>query len=124
MADRKKILLVDDTDAFLIILNNILKNDYETLIAKDGEDGLETAEFTKPDLILLDVMMPDMSGYEVMAALQENDELKNIPVILISGKDSADDEAKGLALGAVDYIKKPFEKEEVLEKVQKVLGAM
>ena len=120
-AERKKVLIIDDTDSYLLILNNILKDDYETLISKDGEDGLETAEITKPDIILLDVMMPGMSGYEVLEKLKADENLKSIPVVLISGKGSDENEAKGFDLGASAYIKKPFEKSEVKDKVDFIL---
>ncbi|MCL2235199.1 MAG: response regulator [Defluviitaleaceae bacterium] len=119
---KKKILLVDDTETFLFLLNDILKDDYETLIAKDGEDGLETAEFVKPDLILLDILMPGMSGLDVLAKLKANEELKDIPVILVSGKDSDEDRAIGHDAGATSYILKPFKAEVVREEVAKALG--
>ena len=120
LTNRRKILVVDDAHSFLLILNNILKDDYETMIAIDGEDGLKTARTTKPDLILLDVVMPGISGFDVLCRLKSDDELKNIPVILISGKDSEENMKKGFEKGAVDYIVKPFEKEKVLKKVGKV----
>lgn len=122
MNDKKKILLIDDTETFLFLLNDILKDHYETLIVKDGEDGLETAEFIKPDLIMLDIVMPGMSGFEVLASLKANDELKDIPVILVSGKDSDEDRAKGHDAGAVGYILKPFKSDEVLREAAKALG--
>jgi len=119
---KKKILLIDDSDSFILILNSILKDDYETLISLDGEDGLDTARVTKPDLILLDVVMPGMSGYEVLETLKADDTLQSIPVILISGKSSEESEAKGYALGAAGYIKKPFEKAAVKDMVDSVLA--
>jgi len=118
---RKKILIVDDTGAFLVLLNNILKYDYEIMLTKDGKDGLETARMAMPDLILLDVMMPGMTGYEVLTILKNDEAMKHIPVILISGKSSEKDQEKGYELGAMGYIKKPFEKEEVKDKVDAIL---
>ncbi|MCL2388175.1 MAG: response regulator [Defluviitaleaceae bacterium] len=118
---RKKILIVDDTETFLYILNHILKENYETIISKSGEDGLETAKLTKPDLILLDVMMPGMSGYDVLRELKADDQLKEIPVILITGNSTEENEAEGYALGAADYIKKPFVKSLVIERVTAVI---
>jgi len=111
------ILLVDDTDAFLHILTHVLKSDYELSIAKSGKDGIETAIKQKPDLILLDIMMPGMSGYEALAALKDHPETRHVPVILTSGKTSEEEVAAGIALGAADYIKKPFVMTEVKEKV-------
>ena len=118
MSNRKKILLVDDTPAFLVILNNILKNDYDTMISKSGEDALKTALLVMPDLILLDVIMPGMSGYEVLAALKADEKLKHIPVILVTGKNNDEHKVKGM--GAVGYIKKPFDKDIVLSEVNKI----
>ncbi|MCL2840666.1 MAG: response regulator [Defluviitaleaceae bacterium] len=121
---KKRILIVDDTEAYLLILNDILKNDYETIIAMDGEDGLETAKLTQPDLILLDIVMPGLDGYEVLKALRADKDLKSIPVILISGKSSDQNEIKGYTLGADGYIKKPFEKIVIQNKVKSILGGM
>jgi len=114
---KKKILLVDDTDAFLYILTHILKHDYTLAVSKSGEDGIEIAKEEKPDLILMDIMMPGMSGYEALAALKADADTRHIPVILSSGKTSDEEVASGLALGAADYIKKPFVVTEVKEKV-------
>ncbi|MCL2851441.1 MAG: response regulator [Defluviitaleaceae bacterium] len=123
-AERRKILLIDDSDSFILILNNILKDDYETLISLDGEDGLETARLTMPDLILLDIVMPGLSGYDVLKALKADKALKSIPVILISGKDSDTSKAKGYTLGAADYIKKPFETDIVKDKVDSIMRSV
>jgi len=119
---KQKILIIDDSDSFLLILNSFLENDYETWISLDGEGGLEMAKSAKPDLILLDVMMPGLSGYDVIKELKGNEELKSVPVILITGKDSDENEAEGLALGAAGYIKKPFDHETVIDMVKKVLN--
>ena len=119
---KRRVLIVDDTEAYLLILNDILKDEYETIISTDGEDGLETAKLTKPHLILMDIVMPGMSGYDVLTKIRADEELKDIPVILISGKSSEQNEFKGYTLGANGYIKKPFEKEIVLEKVKSILG--
>lgn len=108
MADRQKILLIDDTPAILHVLNNILKDDYGILVAKSGEQGIISAKKFLPDLILLDVLMPGLSGYEVLEMLKSDETTKSIPVVLISGMDSDEDELKGYELGAADYIKKPF----------------
>ena len=119
---RKKILIIDDAESFLLILNNILKDDYEVLIAIDGEDGLDTARITKPDLILLDAMMPGITGYEVLAILKADADLRDIPVIMISGKESDESKEKGLALGAVDFITKPFDAPRVKNTVDFFAG--
>jgi CheY-like chemotaxis protein len=122
--ERKRVLIVDDTEAYLLILNDILKDDYETIIAMDGEDGLETARLTNPDLILMDIVMPGMSGYDVLKEIHDDKELKSIPVILISGKSAPENEIKGYSLGAVGYIKKPFDRDAVMSKVKTILGGM
>jgi len=108
VAERQKILLIDDTPAILHVLNNILKDDYDIIVAKSGEQGLLSAKKFLPDLILLDVLMPGLSGYDVLETLKSDDVTKSIPVMLISGMDSDEDEVKGYELGAADYIKKPF----------------
>ncbi|MCL2216271.1 MAG: response regulator [Defluviitaleaceae bacterium] len=119
---KNRVLIVDDTEAYLLILNDILKDEYETIIVMDGEDGLETARLTSPDIILLDIVMLGMSGYDVLKELKADKQLKSIPVILISGKASAQYEEKGYSLGAASYIRKPFNKEEVLQKIKSILG--
>jgi len=106
---RHKVLLIDDTSAILHILNEILRNDYDTVIAKTGEKGIASAKKFMPDLILLDVVMPEMSGYEVLEALKSDEHTRNIAVVLMSGKDSSESEVMGYSLGAIDYIRKPFD---------------
>ena len=115
--EKKKVLMIDDTEEYLLILNEILMEEYKTIIALDGEDGLDVAKTTKPDIILLDVMMPIMDGYEVLTELKKDPALKDIPVILVTGKTQAADEAKGYEMGAAGYIRKPFQKEVVKEVI-------
>lgn len=119
--ERKRILLIDDTEAYLFILNDILKNDYETIIAKNGADGLEIAKLTMPDLIVLDLIMPNLSGYDVLKILKTDDIMKSIPVVLITGKDSEDDIAKGYELGAAGYIRKPFDNLLVKDMIDSII---
>jgi len=102
------VLIVDDEPSSLKVLDKILSEDYEIYMAKSGGEGLELAASEKPDLILLDVMMGDMSGYEVLKQLKDNPEIALTPVIFITGLSTAEDEEKGLILGAADYITKPF----------------
>ena len=102
------VLLVDDTEANLDILVSSLEDDYEVSVAKDGVSALEHVAKHLPDLILLDIVMPHMDGYEVCARLKEDPVTHHIPVIFLTVKDEEEDEAQGLALGAVDYITKPF----------------
>jgi PAS domain S-box-containing protein len=102
------ILAVDDESANLAVLNKILSAEYTVYTAKSGEKALLSLKTARPDLILLDVVMPDMDGFEVLAKLKSSPETQGIPVIFITGLESADDEEKGFSLGAADYIRKPF----------------
>lgn len=105
---REKILIVDDAPENLMILSNILNNDYTVIAATSGVKAIELCLQTpKPDLILLDIVMPEMDGYEVCRYLQRDIQTRDIPIIFITAKTEVDDEAKGLELGAVDYIGKP-----------------
>ena len=108
MAD-KTILIVDDTPANIAAALAILKDQYRTKVATSGAKALEHAGAgDKPDLILLDVTMPDMDGYEVCARLKADPETASIPVVFLTARTEAEDEAKGFELGSVDYIHKPF----------------
>ena len=102
------ILIIDDDPIQLMVLGHILFPQYDVKMAKNGEIGLKLAKAHNIDLILLDLVMQGMSGFDVLALLKESDETKNIPVIFVTGSISNEDEAKCLALGAVDYIRKPF----------------
>jgi diguanylate cyclase (GGDEF)-like protein len=104
------VLIVDDEKLNVSILGTILSPMYNLLISRNGTRALELANEHKPDLILLDVLMPDMSGFDVIKKLKESDATNKIPVIFITGLTSTDDEEKGFYLGAVDYITKPFNK--------------
>ena len=105
----KTLLLVDDEPANIQIVNSILKDIYKTRIATNGAKALELAsQAPAPDLILLDVMMPEMNGYEVCSRLKSADHTRDIPVIFLTGRTEIDDETKGFEVGAVDYIHKPF----------------
>jgi len=105
---KRSLLIVDDEKSNIMALTHILSPDYIIYAAKNGQDAIETAEEHAPDVILLDILMPGMDGYEVLAALKGSDKTRAIPVIIITGLDNAEDEEKGLALGAADYISKPF----------------
>lgn len=109
--DKKKhtVLIVDDTQENILLLSEVLEADYLTKAAMNGERALKIAfSVDPPDLILLDVMMPGMSGYEVCQRLKENPDTRRIPVIFVTAMNEVDDEMKGLELGAVDYITKPL----------------
>lgn len=107
--ERQVVLIVDDDKNNRTLLFILLKEDYKIILAKDGHQAVEKALKHKPDLILLDVLMPEVDGFKVIEALKSNDQTGNIPVIFISALDKIGDEAHGLELGAVDYICKPFQ---------------
>jgi len=111
------ILIVDDEKFNLDILGRILSSQYNILIARNGSRALELAKQNSPDLILLDIIMPDMSGFDVITQLKESSITVNIPVIFITGLTDPADEEKGFFLGAVDYIAKPFNKAIVKARV-------
>jgi CheY-like chemotaxis protein len=120
--DKKNtVLVVDDEKINREILKNILGSDYTVYMAKDGPSTIEMADNLAPDVILLDIIMPDMNGYDVLKILKQNEKTKNIPVIFITGLDSVEDEEKGLALDAVDFIHKPFSAMDVKLRVNKQL---
>tara|TARA_B100001964_G_C14191720_1_gene581388 strand:+ start:806 stop:1168 length:363 start_codon:yes stop_codon:yes gene_type:complete len=119
--DRRTVLVVDDTEANVDILVEALSADYEVSVAMDGLDALESVGDEPPDLVLLDIMMPEMDGYEVCRRLKADDATKNIPVIFITGLNDEESTGKGLELGAVDYITKPFNSSEVIGKVKKYI---
>ncbi len=111
------ILLVDDSPLNLQVLGTILEGAYTTAIARGGEQALAFIEQRLPDLILLDIMMPDMDGFEVCERLQASPETCDIPIIFLTAKTETENMVKGLKLGAVDYIIKPFQKEELQARV-------
>ncbi len=108
--DTKKqtVLIVDDSPTNLSLLNTALKNDYETLGADTGEKALSILAEKDVDLILLDIIMPDLDGHEICARIKSAESTANIPIIFITAKNEMEDETRGLELGAVDYIVKPF----------------
>jgi len=102
------ILIVDDEVSNIITLTDILEPDYDISVLKDGRDVLDTVRSNMPDIILLDIIMPEMDGYTVIKALKKSKMTRDIPVIFITGLDDIEAEEKGLVLGAADYIPKPF----------------
>ncbi len=113
------ILIVDDEPVNLTILNNHLSlNDYRVITASDGEEALQLFRQEKPDLILLDIMMPRMSGYEVCRKIREQVPINRLPIIMLTAKDQAQDLAEGFSSGANDYISKPFTKKELLSRLR------
>jgi PAS domain S-box-containing protein len=117
-APKPVILMVDDIPANLHILFDLLSEaGFEVLVAEDGESALARAQYTHPDLILLDVLMADMDGFETCRRLKDNPDTQSIPVIFMTSVVDTGDKVKGFRLGAVDYITKPFQIEEVLARI-------
>lgn len=116
------ILVVDDMTTTLLLLHDLLKDTYEVKIAKSGTKALEILESPNDiDLILLDIEMPDINGYDVCRKIKNNETIKNIPIIFITGRTSQEDEEYGLNLGAIDYITKPFNKAIVKLRIKNYL---
>ena len=120
-AIRAKILVVDDTKTNIEVLEGILSAHYDVIVAMNGKKALFLAEKVHPDLILLDVMMPEMDGYETLRQIRQNPAIKDIPVFFLTAKSDSQSERQGLDLGAVDYIAKPFLPELILLRIKNQL---
>ena len=119
----KKVLVVDDEPSILLSLEFLMEQEgYDVHTATDGEEALQEVHKKIPDLILLDVMMPKRDGFEVCQTIRANPEWKEIRIIMLTAKGREVDQEKGIALGADDYITKPFATRELVEKVRIVLG--
>lgn len=120
----QKILVIED-DTFLreLIVQKLLKEGYEISEAVDGEDGIKKVTEEKPDIILLDIILPGIDGFEVLKKIKEDEKVQDIPVIILSNLGQQDDIDKGIKLGAKDYlIKAEFTPGEIVEKVKGLLG--
>lgn len=116
------ILIVDDTLKNIQLLGTILKKaDYEISVASDGKQALKLLETVTPDLILLDIMMPDIDGYEVCQIIKKDKVLRSIPIIFLTGKTDTSDIVKGFEVGAADYVMKPYKTAELMARVQQQL---
>lgn len=115
---QQKILIVDDEKSNLTILSEIFKDDVEVILAKNGQEGVDKAIMFKPDIILLDILMPDMDGFQVIGQLKSNPITSNIPVIFVTGELDVAKEERGIELGACDYIKKPFHSIIIIARVR------
>ena len=119
IASELRILLVDDTPANLAVLREALASEnYKLAFANSGEKALEIIPNLSPNLILLDIMMPGIDGYETCTRLKQNSKTKDIPIIFITAKKETDDIVQGFQVGGVDYITKPFHKEEVRARIR------
>ncbi|MFD0762815.1 response regulator transcription factor [Lutibacter aestuarii] len=118
----RKILIVDDEPNIVMSLEYIFKKEnFEVFIARDGEEAIEIAETTIPDIILLDIMMPNVDGYQVLNYLKSNEKLKEIKVIFLSAKNKISDVELGLQLGADKYLSKPFSTKKLVKEVKTLL---
>ncbi len=121
--ERKKILIVDDELSILVPLQFLMeKSGYEPKLAQSGKEAIEKISNFRPDLVLLDIMLPDLDGYEIYQRMRENKDWDDIKVIFLTAKNRDADIAKGLALGADAYIVKPFSNTELLEKVEALVN--
>ena len=120
--EQQTLLVVDDTPANIDVLAGMLKDDYQIKVAKNGEIALKIAQRLPLDLILLDIMMPGIDGFEVCRRLKSDHTTRHIPIIFVTAKITAEDELKGLELGAVDYITKPFNPPIVQQRVKTQLA--
>ena len=115
----KRILIIDDDHDMASLIQSLLKYyGYDATVVHDPHKGLTLAQKSKPDLILLDVLMPKMNGREVCEKLKQSGATKNIPVIFLTAKDSADDVAAELKVGGMGHITKPFDSKDLLEKIR------
>ncbi|HEY6567035.1 MAG TPA: response regulator [Actinomycetota bacterium] len=121
-ADRPRVLLVDDDPVIVRLLEvNFRLGGFDVEGANRGEEALEKARATKPDAIVLDVMMPGLDGYQVCARLREDPDLAAVPVIFLTARAQEDDVARGYALGVIEYVTKPFDPEALVATVRRSL---
>ena len=123
MPGTPKVLVVDDDPVIVRLLEvNFEMEGFEVISAVDGMDGVEKARAQQPDIVVSDVMMPKLNGLELAAALKADDSTKHIPIVLLSAKAQVDDVRAGLDAGADDYVTKPFEPLDLIDRVNKLLG--
>ncbi len=118
---KKSLVIVEDDESIALAERLILQEQFNVHIARDGEEGLALVKKHKPHAVVLDIMMPKLSGFEVCKRIREDASIKNTKVVMVTAKDQQRDETKGLDTGADDYIMKPFEPAELLHVVNQVL---
>jgi twitching motility two-component system response regulator PilH len=117
------ILIVDDSPTEIHVLKTMLeKNGFSAVTASSGEEGIASAKTEKPDLILMDVVMPGMNGFQATRALSKDAETSSIPIIIVTTKDQETDRVWGLRQGAVDYVTKPANEQDLIGKINQALG--
>lgn len=123
MSGRKKILLIEDDRDLVPILQTMLSQQgFDVSFSYNGAKALKMARSVKPDLILLDIMLPDTDGYTLCLKLKEDRELSAVPIIVITALNRIDDQEKAIACGAADFIGKPFESARLLQKISKIFS--
>ncbi len=121
MADKVRVLLVDDEPSIVKMVGKRLEVEgFDVLIAMDGQEGLKKAQTESPDVMILDVMLPKLNGYEVCTMLKQDTRYQQIPIIMFSAKAQEKDAQTGLACGANAYVRKPFKAQELLEQIRAV----
>ncbi len=120
MPEKKKIVVADDEPFILSALQDTLSDDYSVYTASNGKEAIKTVEKVMPDLIILDVMMPEMDGLEACKQLKKNKETASIPVIILTAKGQITDIEKGFKSGADAYVVKPFSPARLIEKVEEI----
>ncbi len=122
MEEQKTVLVVDDTPENIDVLVGILKQHFKVKAAPSGEKALKSSKKKPPDLILLDIMMPEMDGYQVLEQLKADPDTAGIPVVFVTGMSDNADQEKGLAMGAKGYLTKPVDPKKVVELAQEILS--
>lgn len=124
MSDKKKILVVEDEAVLQQSLSEFLSGEgFEVILASDGEEAIETTKKKRPDLVLLDIILPKKDGYEVLAELKSDEKTKNIPVVLLTNLESAEDIQKAIDKGATTYlVKSSYKLEDISKKLKEILG--
>jgi len=121
---RKKILLVDDSKTSIFVERMILKaRPYDLVVASDGDEAVRTAETERPDLILMDVVMPRMNGFAAVEEIRRRESIQHTPIIMVSTRGESDNVESGFEQGCNDYVTKPIDATELLTKVDNLLGA-
>jgi CheY-like chemotaxis protein len=117
-SEKPKVLVVDDEPHIVNLIKMVLQDDYDVTIANSGNEAIHMVEDQRPDLVTMDIMMPGMSGYEVVEEMRKFDSTKNIPVIFLSAKDTLADMQEGMEVGGDDYMTKPFDPEDLLKRIK------
>jgi CheY-like chemotaxis protein len=121
MGKKKKILVVDDTEFNRDLVVQLLEDEFELIIAQNGAEGLKQTQDQRPDLILMDLGMPIMDGWEATRKIKANDELRHIPIIAVTSHAMTGDEVEARKAGCDDYLPKPIDEDELLKKIRKFL---